>query len=124
MFFNANFPAGYMNATVSGPHISVDELDERLTLTASADIPTTLMRVLGFDTLTVSATTEITRQMQALDVVIAIDMSGSMGSSSGATTRIAAARDAGWQPRRAGRHDPPAGPLALLSPMKRAQAQS
>ena len=37
---------------------------------------------------------------------------------------FAAARDAGWQPRRAGRHDPPAGPLALLSPMKRAQAQS
>jgi len=37
---------------------------------------------------------------------------------------FAAARDAGWQPSRAGRHDPPAGPLALLSPMKRAQAQS
>ena len=37
---------------------------------------------------------------------------------------FAAARDAGWQPRRAGRHDPPAGPLPLLSPMKRAQAQS
>ena len=37
---------------------------------------------------------------------------------------FAAARDAGWQPRRAGRHDPPAGPLALLSPIKRAQAQS
>ena len=34
---------------------------------------------------------------------------------------FAAARDAGWQPRR---HAPPAGPLALLSPMKRAQAQS
>lgn len=94
MFFNANYPAGYMNATISGPHISVDELDERLTLTASANIPTTLMRVLGFDQLTVSAETEITRQMQALDVVIAIDMSGSMGSSSGSTTRIGAARDA------------------------------
>jgi hypothetical protein len=37
---------------------------------------------------------------------------------------FAAARDAGWQPRRAGRHDPPAGPLPLLSPTKRAQAQS
>ena len=37
---------------------------------------------------------------------------------------FAAARDAGWQPRRAGRHDPPAGPLALLSPIKRAQALS
>lgn len=94
MFFNANFPAGYMGATISGPNISVDILDERLTLTASANIPTTLMRVLGFDDLTVAATTEITRQMQALDVVLAIDMSGSMTSSSGSTSRIAAARQA------------------------------
>jgi len=94
MFFNANFPPGYMNATVSGPHIVVDELAERLTLTAEAQIPTTLMKVLGFDSLTVTAETEITRQMQALDVVIAMDMSGSMGSSSGSTTRIAAARQA------------------------------
>ena len=94
MFFNANFPPGYMDATVSGPHIVDDELAERLTLTAEAQIPTTLMKVLGFDTLTVTAETEITRQMQALDVVIAMDMSGSMTSSSGSTTRIAAARQA------------------------------
>ncbi len=94
MFFNANFPPGYMNATVSGPHINVDELAERLTLTAEAQIPTTLMKVLGFDHLTVSAETEITRQMQALDVVIAMDMSGSMGSSSGSGSRISAARQA------------------------------
>ena len=94
MFFNANFPPGYMNSTVSGPHIVVDELAEKLTLTAEAQIPTTLMKVLGFQTLTVSAQTEITRQMQALDVVIAIDMSGSMASSNGATTRIGAARQA------------------------------
>jgi Flp pilus assembly protein TadG len=94
MFFNANFPPGYMNSTVSGPHIVVDELAEKLTLTAEAQIPTTLMKVLGFQNLSVSAKTEITRQMQALDVVIAIDMSGSMGSSNGSTTRIAAARQA------------------------------
>lgn len=94
MFFRGNFPSGYMNATVSGPHIVVDELAERLTLSASAQIPTTLMKVIGFDQLTVSAATEITRQMQALDVVIAMDMSGSMGSTSGSTSRIAAARQA------------------------------
>ncbi|WNJ98858.1 pilus assembly protein TadG-related protein [Thalassospiraceae bacterium LMO-JJ14] len=94
MFFNANFPPGYMNSTISGPHIVDDELAERLTLTAEAQIPTTLMKVLGFDTLTVTAETEITRQMQALDVVIAMDMSGSMSSSSGAGTRISAARQA------------------------------
>ncbi len=94
MFFRGNFPAGYMNATVSGPHIDVDELAERLALTAEAEIPTTLMKVIGFDKLTVSAATEITRQMQALDVVIAMDMSGSMGSTSGSTSRIGSARQA------------------------------
>ncbi len=94
MFFQANFPAGYMDATVSGPHIVVDEAAEKLTLTASAEIPTTFMHLLGFDKLDVSALTEITRQMQALDVVLAIDMSGSMNSSNGSGTRISAARQA------------------------------
>lgn len=94
MFFQGNFPLGYMNAQVNGPHIEVDELAERLTLSASATIPTTFMKLLGFNDLTVTAQTEITRQMQALDVVIAIDMSGSMSSYSGSTTRITAARNA------------------------------
>lgn len=94
MFFQANFPPGYMNATVSGPHIVVDELAEKLSLSAEARIPTTFMHLLGFKDLRVTAATEITRQMQALDVVIAMDMSGSMSSSSGSTSRIAAARNA------------------------------
>lgn len=53
------------------------------------------MRVLGFQTLDVSASTEVTRRNQLLDVVIAMDMSGSMGGGiAGGGTRIAAARDA------------------------------
>lgn len=94
MFFQANFPLGYMNALVSGPHIVVDETAEKLTLSAGATIPTTFMKVLGFNDLQVSAQTEITREMQALDVVIAMDMSGSMTNSSGSTSRISAARQA------------------------------
>ena len=94
MFFQANFPLGYMNAVLSGPHISVDEAAEKLTLSAGATIPTTFMKVLGFHDLQVSAQTEITREMQALDVVIAMDMSGSMTSSSGSSSRISAARQA------------------------------
>lgn len=94
MFFQANFPLGYMNALVSGPHIAVDEAAEKLTLSAGATIPTTFMKVLGFNDLHVSAQTEITREMQALDVVIAMDMSGSMTNSSGSTSRISAARNA------------------------------
>lgn len=95
MFFNANFPAGYMDATVSGPNFAVDEDSEAIEITASAKVPTAFMRLFGLDNITVSATAEVTRQMEMLDVVLAIDMSGSMSNSSGSGgSRIAAARDA------------------------------
>ena len=95
MFFDANFPTGYMGATVSGPQVTVDEDTETITLTAGATIPTSFMRVFGFETMTVTANAEVTRKMKALDVVLAIDMSGSMGSSvAGGGTRIEAARAA------------------------------
>lgn len=94
MFFSANFPPGFMGATINGPQILVSDDNEKLTLSASAKIDTTFMRVLGFDDLKVSSSTEVTRETTYLDVVLAIDMSGSMSSWSGGQTRIAAARAA------------------------------
>jgi len=94
MFFDANFPANYMGATVSGPDIQADEENETLTLNASATIPMVFMQLFGYQSVTVSAFAEITREMQALDVVVAIDMSGSMGSSLDGGTRMSAARQA------------------------------
>ena len=95
MFFNANFPPGFMGATVTGPTIATDPSNSVLTLSASADVGTTFMRVLGFDTLTVASTSQITRQTNILEVMLAIDISGSMNSSvSGGSSRIAAARTA------------------------------
>lgn len=78
MYFDANFPDGYLGATVTGPIFNVDPSNEVITLTAEATIGTTLTQVLGYDNLTVAATSEITRQTELLDVVLAIDMSGSM----------------------------------------------
>ena len=95
MYFDSNFPSGYLGANVTGPNFTVDANNEVITLSAEATIDTTLMQALGFDTLTVSAVSEITRQTELLDVVLAIDMSGSMGSSiGGGQDRIDAARDA------------------------------
>jgi len=95
MYFNANFPAGYMGATIDGPNFTVDTNSEVLTIDASATIETSFMRILGFQTLTVSANSEITRQTELLELVLAIDMSGSMDNSAvGGGTRIEAARDA------------------------------
>ena len=98
MFFNANFPTGYMGATISGPQVTIDEESETITLTAGATIPTSFMRVFGYETMSVTADAEVTRKMKALDVVLAIDMSGSMNSSAaGGGTRIEAARVAGTE---------------------------
>ena len=95
MYFEANFPQGYMGATIDGPNFTVDANSEILSIDASATIDTSFMRILGFQTLTVSANSEITRQTELLELVLAIDMSGSMDNSvSGGGTRIAAARAA------------------------------
>ena len=80
MFFKANFPPGFMGATVDGPHLTQDVSGDTLSVTATAIINTTFMRVLGFNTLTVAAATEIKRELTALDVVLSMDVSGSMGS--------------------------------------------
>ncbi len=95
MFFNANFPSGYLGATVTGPIKDPDVDNETLELTASAVVPTSFMRVLGYQDMTVSAYAQVKRELIALDVVLAIDMSGSMTSSAiGGGSRIEAARTA------------------------------
>ncbi|MGF1641171.1 MAG: pilus assembly protein TadG-related protein [Rhodospirillales bacterium] len=95
MFFDANFPQGYMNAVVDGPDIVVDEASEKIEISATATVATTFMRLLGHEYVTVYAEAEVVRQMKALDVVLSIDVSGSMsGAVAGGSTRINAAKEA------------------------------
>jgi Flp pilus assembly protein TadG len=104
-YFAANFPstttpvydvqynASFMDAQVT-LHTPVNggvQGKENLTIKAEATVPTTFMRVLGFQTVTVDATSQVTRAISALDTVISMDFSGSMASP---TTKITSARDA------------------------------
>ena len=94
-YFNANFPPGFLGASVTGPTYTYDANNDKLTVTASAVIPTTFMRVLGKYTMKVSATTEVTRRQIFMDVVLAMDVSGSMNwSAGGGQTRIQATKSA------------------------------
>lgn len=95
-YFQVNFPDGFMGATISGPTISVDEDNETVTLRASADVSTSLMPILGFNEITVVAETEVTRKMKALDLVLSMDVSGSMGETApgGSVSRLSAAKTA------------------------------
>jgi Flp pilus assembly protein TadG len=93
-FFKANFPPGYMGATLDGPIFELDETGTKVTVRASATIGTTFMRVLGFENMTVSSETEVTRETQLLELVIAFDMSGSMTDYLNGKPKVKWARDA------------------------------
>ena len=77
-YFSANFPQGYMSSNLTPLQITPDQNSESIRLTASATIPATFMQLLGSKTITVAASAEVTRQIQRLHVVLALDMSGSM----------------------------------------------
>jgi Flp pilus assembly protein TadG len=91
-FFKANFPAGYMDAAISGPNVTVE--NDVIKIDATATIPAIFVHFVGHDNMTVSGRTEVTRKSVYMDVVVSVDISGSMGSSSGSTTRIVAAKNA------------------------------
>jgi Flp pilus assembly protein TadG len=78
MFFNANFPVAELDAVLDGPHIVQNSDTNTVSVTANATIDSTLMTVLGFKTITVGASATAVRGLNGLDVVISIDMSGSM----------------------------------------------
>ncbi len=98
MFFEANFPEGYLGATVDGPNIVADDAHEKVEVTATATVPTTFMHLFGKESVDVYAAAEVTRKMQALDVVLSIDISGSMNSAApGGGRRIDAAKSAAYE---------------------------
>ncbi|SCZ39567.1 Flp pilus assembly protein TadG [Afifella marina DSM 2698] len=77
-FVRANFPDGYADAHIVDVKASVNAAQTTITVNASAKVPTTFMRLLGFKSLTVSAYSEVTREMGGLEVVMVLDNTGSM----------------------------------------------
>jgi Flp pilus assembly protein TadG len=80
-FFNANFPNGAMGANVAVPTITVDSNSTSVTVSSNARIPTTLMRLLGFNNMLMTASAQVARAATGLDVVMSFDNSGSMGDT-------------------------------------------
>ena len=53
-YFKANFPDGFMSASVDGPYFTIDSETRTITVTGSAKIPTGFMKVLGKDNIVTS----------------------------------------------------------------------
>lgn len=80
-YFKANLTDDMFDASLDGPYTEEDQAKGTLTVWASATMPTTFMRLVGVSELTVHSESVVSRQTSLLDVVLAIDLSGSMRSS-------------------------------------------
>lgn len=89
-FFNANYPASKIG--VPGT-LTVAQTGNVVSLSVRADMPTTLMGIVGIDTLNVGATSEVTRMGKKLEVALVLDNTGSMGSGGRMTVLKTAAKD-------------------------------
>ena len=80
-YFNVNFPQGYMDATIAPLQFVSNDPNQPPIITASATIPTIFMGIVGINTMTVAAHTEVARASSGLELVLAMDNTGSMAGS-------------------------------------------
>jgi Flp pilus assembly protein TadG len=85
--FDANFPAGYLGTTGTPSmtfNLTTDEQrgENIVTVTASTQLPTTLMKIGNVENVTVGAAGEARRRM--VDLSLVLDVSSSIGSKWGA----------------------------------------
>lgn len=85
-FVAANFNDGGLGTIAE---IDVQFIDNKLNITARARVDMLLMKYFGQDFLNVRASTEVTRELSGIEVVLVLDVTGSM-----AGTNIAALRTA------------------------------
>lgn len=79
-YFYANFPQNYMGAEITSVTATPNSDNTVITLSAEGTVGTSLMRVLGIDTVNVGADSEITRTNRGMEVVMVLDITGSMWS--------------------------------------------
>ncbi len=80
-YMQVNFPTNYMGASVPGVTSTVSADNNVIDLNASVTMPTTFMNVFGYSTMSVTAFSQITRKAEGLELVMALDNTGSMSGS-------------------------------------------
>lgn len=106
-YFDLNFPAGYMGSTVTAFSATPNTDNSQIALSATATMPTTFMKIISMNSLTLNASTNIVRANRGLELALVLDVTGSMncpvsGSCASTSTeqpnsKIAALRAAGGQ---------------------------
>lgn len=87
-YLDANF-GDYMSTTLTNVTVNVNESNTVISLSADGYINTTFMNYFGYENVPINATAEITRATTGLEVVLALDNTGSMGNSGIAALKTA-----------------------------------
>jgi len=80
----------YLGSTITGHSITTDSTNTHITLSASAMMPTTFMKVFNIDNITLTANSQITRSITGLELVFVLDVTGSMSGSKLSALKAAA----------------------------------
>ncbi len=94
-YLNANFN-NYMGATLSDTTATPNADNTVFTLSARATMPTTFMSLLGIHTVSVTTSSQISRAITGLELVLVLDNTGSMSYTSGqpGITKLQALKEA------------------------------
>jgi Flp pilus assembly protein TadG len=95
-FFTANFTADLADTELSAVTIkpSTSGTNKIITVSASATVPTLFMRVLGIKNVTVKSEAQAARGEVPIELVMALDNTGSMARDAGGVSRLTALKDA------------------------------
>ena len=89
-FFHANYPEGYLSSEITSFTFIVRPGGDVFDISATADVPTTLMRILGQTQLTIARRTEVQRLSSGLELALVMDNTGSMEGTKIAQMKSAA----------------------------------
>jgi Flp pilus assembly protein TadG len=87
-FVQANYPGGTMHDTVATPTFTVNSTGSTITVTGTATVPTVFMQLVNYPSMSVAATSVITKGIEGLELAVVLDNTGSMlcGDGAGCST--------------------------------------
>lgn len=92
-FMNFNFPQGLYQTATFTPNVTRPEAGT-VQITANTTIPTTIMSMFGFESLPLDVSCEASLNFVNTDVMLVLDVTGSMDQNLSGTKKIVSLRDA------------------------------
>ncbi|TNE60953.1 MAG: hypothetical protein EP335_18135 [Alphaproteobacteria bacterium] len=92
-FFAANIAAAGLTPGSTNMQVVISDDNKLITLNASATVAATFMSLFGFDEITITASTEVSRETRGMELVLVMDNTGSMRHDSKIGTMKTAAKN-------------------------------